>query len=242
MTKLFSKLFGGLSRRFTDQLFPRYYGLRDARLGIPALPPLNGQHGRQAIVERIIKDCSIEQIIETGTYRGATTKWLLQFKLPIHSVEANPRFAEYVRRIFAAEPLIRLAEMDSAAFLEQLGRHPVVTSRRTLFYLDAHWGRHLPLAQEIRAVVRGFPDAVMLVDDFCVADDPGYGFDDYGPRMRLDLDYVRDAGLGGLRVFFPTLRGDDEDGNRRGCVVLTTCAALGEMLSGIPLLRPYPPL
>ena len=80
------------------------------------MPPLNGQSGRQAIVESIIRGCAIEQIIETGTYRGVSTRWFLTFGLPIHSVAANLRFAEYTRRIFATEPLIRVAEMDRRPF------------------------------------------------------------------------------------------------------------------------------
>ena len=234
-----AKIFGGLPRRVTG-LAPHYFGRRDARLGVPNLPPLNGQSGRQAIVEGIIKTCAIEQIIETGTYHGVSTAWFRKFGLPIHSVEANPRFAEFARRIFAAEPLIRLAEMDSAEFLEALGRHDMVTSKRTFFYLDAHWGKHLPLGQEIRVVAGAFPEAVMLVDDFCVEDDPDYTFDDYGHGMRLDLDYVRKANMPGLKAFYPSLRGADETGNRRGCVALTTSVGLAEILGQLPLLRAYP--
>ena len=237
---MFSKIFGRPLRVVTDRIFPRYFAARDYRRGVPELPPLNGQSGRRAIVERIMADCGIEQIVETGTFRGSTTRWFVRFGVPIHSVEANPRFAEYVRRVFAAEPTIHLAEMDSAAFLEELAGDAAINAKVTFFYLDAHWGRRLPLGEEIRTVTQSFPDAVMVIDDFRVEDDPDYGFDDYGPGMRLDLDYVRNIGVPGLQAFFPVLSGRDEDGPKRGCVALTTNAALAGKLRQISLLRPYP--
>ena len=35
VARVLSKLFGGLQRRYTDKLFPHYYGRRDVRLGVP---------------------------------------------------------------------------------------------------------------------------------------------------------------------------------------------------------------
>ncbi len=240
MARFFSKLFRGPRRLVTDRLFPKFFAALDHRRGGRPVAPLNGQSGRRAIVERIVRDCAIRQFVETGTYRGSTTRWFSGFGLPVYTVEANARFAHFARLSFAGEPLVHTAEMDSAAFLERLAGDPAVTGRTTLFYLDAHWGRRLPLGEEIRTVCRAFPDAVMVIDDFEVADDSDYGFDNYGPGKRLDLDYVRRTGVAGLRAFFPALPGRDEDLPRRGCVVLTTNGALAEKLGRIELLRPFP--
>ena len=80
----------------------------------------------------------------------------------------------------------------------------------------------------------------MLVDDFGVEDDPGYGIDNYGADMRLDLDCVRNAGVPGLNIFFPALRREDEIGNKRRCVMMPASAVLAEKLGQLPLLRAYP--
>ena len=130
--------------------------------------------------------------------------------------------------------------MDSVAFLDRLSADPAVTAPTTLFYLDAHWEKQLPLGDEIAIVARSFQKAIMVVDDFAVPDDPDYDFDDYGPGKRLDLDYVRRTGVANLEVFFPTAAGKDEDLPRRGYVVMTTNGALAERLRGIELLRPFP--
>jgi hypothetical protein len=130
--------------------------------------------------------------------------------------------------------------MDSVAFLRELATDAARTRATTLFYLDAHWGKRLPLAEEVTVITRAFPASMMLIDDFKVADDPGYGFDDYGEGKRLDIDYVRRIGVNGLAAFFPALPSEEENPPRRGCVVLSASPALIERLAADPLLRRYP--
>lgn len=240
MGGFFEKHFHSLHRIITERLFPDFFAAREARSFVNPAVPLNGQAGRRAIVERIVSDCAIEQFIETGTFRGGTTRWFAQFGSPVYTVEANPRLARFAQLVLADMPLIRVAEMDSVAFLDQLSADPAITARTTLFYLDAHWEKRLPLGDEIMIVARSFPKAIMVVDDFQVPDDPDYTFDDFGPGTRLDLDYVRRTGVAGLEVFFPALPGTKEDPPRRGCTVMTTNAALAELLRRIELLRPFP--
>jgi hypothetical protein len=237
--KVISGIFRGPRKIVTDRMFPRFFASLDHRHGTRVVPPLNQQRGRAAMMEAIIRTCGIEQIVETGTYRGSTTAWFAGFGVPVHTVEANPRFAHLARLRFAATPHVRPAEMDSAAFLQRLAEDRSVTGATTLFYLDAHWGERLPLGEEMRTVARAFPAAIMVIDDFQVADDSAYGFDDFGPGKRLDLDYVRRTGVAGLRAFFPALRGAEEDGARRGCVALTANVSLADKLGQIPLLRAY---
>ncbi|CAN5379481.1 hypothetical protein BH10PSE9_BH10PSE9_06150 [soil metagenome] len=241
LIKIASGVFRGPRRLFTDRLFARFFAQRDynARIMIPSAA-LNGQRGRTTIVERILVDCSVRQIVETGTFRGATTAWFAKFGLPVHSVESNKRFAHFNALRFADNPLIHLAQMDSARFLDRLAADKSVTSAVTLFYLDAHWGRRLPLGEEITTIGRAFPAAIILIDDFEVPDDPDYGFDDYGPGKRLDLDLIKRTGVRGLAAFFPVMRGAAEDGPRRGCVVLTTNGGIADRLRRVPLLRQYP--
>jgi hypothetical protein len=60
-----------------------------------------------------------------------------------------------------------------------------------------------------------------LVDDFQVADDLGYSFDDYGPGLCLNSDYIAGvAAKHGLVCLYPSTASADETGARRGCVVI----------------------
>ena len=163
--KIVSGVLKGPRTLITDRLFPHFFAMLD-RENCRRAPPFNGQAGRTAIMTAIINTCGIEQIVETGTFRGDSTAWFGETGLPVHTVEKNPRFAQLARLQFADEPSIHTVEMDSAAFLEQLAGKAEVTARITLFYLDAHWERRLPLGEEIRTVAGSFPAAVMVIDDF----------------------------------------------------------------------------
>jgi hypothetical protein len=106
------------------------------------------------------------------------------------------------------------------------------------FYLDAHWEGDLPLQEEIEIIVKRFPEFLIMVDDFAVSGDSGYGFDDYGPGKMLAL---RDFPFHGDRrtsVYFPTCSSEAETGSKRGCVVLAA-PSLAKRVAELGSLRAY---
>lgn len=197
---------------------------------------MNGQTGRQAIVREVVQTCGIEQIVETGTYRGATTEWFAAFGLPVHSVEIDPINGHFCSMRLAGFRNVTVTIGDSVDYLGRLATSDA-TKLKTLFYLDAHWKRRLPLADELRIVVTRFPSAVVVIDDFLVPDDPGYGFDDYGPGRRLDLDYIASSKLGEPETYFPSMPAAEETGNRRGCVVIPVGRDMALRLANVSGLR-----
>ena len=111
-----------------------------------------------------------------------------------------------------------------------------------MFYLDAHWDVDLPLAEEIDLVFSNWSEAVVLIDDFQVADDTGYGFDDYGFGKALTMAYISTMqDKFELKVFFPTSPSSQETGARRGCVVLVANPILDAAIGNLGGLRPYDP-
>jgi hypothetical protein len=199
--------------------------------------PMNSQSARCALAKQIIKDCEIARIVETGTFFGTTTEFFATFGLPVVTVELNPAHAAQSRERLKALKNVRLLEMDSISALRELLHDRSDRSVPTLFYLDAHWEKHLPLRDEAELAVSNFPKAVLMIDDFKVSDDPGYSFDDYGPGKRLDLDYLRASNLPELTVYFPSTPSHREDGARRGCVVATANPEMAAILDRIALLR-----
>jgi hypothetical protein len=107
------------------------------------------------------------------------------------------------------------------------------------FYLDAHGYGDLPMADEIRLAFRYWPEAVVMVDDFAVPDDPGYGFDDWGPGKALSLGYLIDNGILPAGVWFPRCNSAAETGMRRGCVVLAHGADVIRRLDSLATLRSW---
>lgn len=160
--------------------------------------PFNGQTARQALFREIIGNTQPHAIVETGTYLGTTTEFMAQTGLPVFTIEAHPRNYGFARARFWRRRNITLLQGDSRTALRTLFDGPLqrLSSCTLFFYLDAHWNENLPLAEEIDIVFGRCPSAVVMVDDFQVPADPGYGYDDYGPGKALVSGYIRLCGIG----------------------------------------------
>lgn len=191
-----------------------------SRLPAPRSLPFNGQERRIAIVREIAETFPIDRVVETGTFRGATTGLLAgMFGKPVATVEADPRFHAYASRRIGNHPKVETRLGDSRAFLRELAGRKEWTEWPTFFYLDAHWEHDLPLADELRIIARSWERAVVMIDDFEVPGDPGYGFDDYGPVGALTEDLLP-LEVADWQLLYPVARSSEETGRRRGCCVL----------------------
>ena len=198
--------------------------------------PLNGQVFRKRMFLDIVRATQCAAIVETGTFRGSSTAFFATLDVPVYSVEQNPRHAAFASLRLARLPgRIHLSEGNSPAFLKSLAVDPTFPRSHVIFYLDAHWYAHLPLAEELEIVFATWHDAVVMVDDFQV---PGtsYGYDDYGPGKALTLDYLKQVGHLELKAFFPRATADAETGQKRGSVVLCRDPDVARTLSGLETL------
>lgn len=194
--------------------------------------PLNGQAGRQGILRDLARTVAFDEVVETGTYRGNSTEFFAHvLGVPIHTVEAQPRYYHYAAQRLAPYPDVTVELGDSREILRRLGERP--GDPTTLFYLDAHWEQDLPLAEEVEIIAKGWSSGVVVIDDFQVPDDPGYTYDDYGPLKRLCVDYLPDVGWS---LYFPSLPSAEETGGRRGCAVLVS-PSLSEGVGALSSLR-----
>ena len=194
-------------------------------------PPLNGQRERQCVVRQLARAIDFDEVVETGTFRGATTIFFSNLLgCRVHSVELLQRYYDFAEVRCAAYPNIRLWHGDSREFLRRLT--PEIEDHATLFYLDAHWEADVPRFEELE-IVAGRERAVVMIDDFQVLGDPGYGFTRYG-GAPLNLDYLPE--LPGWTPFFPAASSSEETGARRGCVVFAS-AALAETVGRLGTLR-----
>jgi hypothetical protein len=216
--------------------------------------PFNGQTARQALFVDIIAKTQPHVIVETGTYLGITTELMSETGLPVFTIESHPRNYGFARARFWWRRNVRVLYGDSRARLDRLFEetlHPR-SGLTVFFYLDAHWNDDLPLADELDIIFRRCPNAVVMVDDFEVPSDAGYGFDDYGPGKALVLSYIRPAiSAHQLQAFYPSTPSVADYPStpmaaealaagslRRGCVVLAKPACHGPILASTALLRP----
>lgn len=201
----------------------------------------NGQLARQALFRDIVDSCQPRAIVETGTCHGTTTEFLADTGLPIYSIESDRRRYGFARARLWRRRNVSLLRGDSRETLYKLIDGPLhALARRSslFFYLDAHWNDDLPLAGELELVFSRCSAAVVMIDDFHVPFDAGYGYDDYGANKALVPQYIAPSVLVyGLQAFYPSTSSATETGARRGCVVLANHSALVFGLSALPLLR-----
>jgi hypothetical protein len=200
----------------------------ETRLGYGG--PFNGQAKRQDMVREILSKVSFEAIVETGSFRGTTTEFLRdESGLKVFTVEINPRCYYYCRRRFRGDRRVKVFRAASPDLLTRLGMDHRFPKRSVFFYLDAHRLGELPLVEEIRLINRYWTDYVVMIDDFSVPDDPGYGFDDLGEGKQLRLENLPLAEIRPVTVLWPSASSDQETGFRRGCVLLVTQRMTSEL-------------
>jgi hypothetical protein len=183
--------------------------------------PFNGQCFRQLMYVDLVSACKFEAIVETGTFRGSTTRFLAENSggAPVYSCEYSPVNFEFAKWRLRSNQHLFLFNLDSRKFIRELS---ISRQARTFFYLDAHWSADLPLREELELILQNFENFVVMIDDFEVPNDPGYEADDYGPGKRLSL---RDFPLHQDRriaCYFPARSASQESGLRRGAIVLAS--------------------
>ncbi len=182
----------------------------------------NSQNYRREIVKSLLDEFKFDAIIETGTYLGDTTGWLLEnSKLPVYSCEISPAYFFTAQKRLSKFYNVHLELGDSRNFLSNLSKTDL-KEKTCFFYLDAHWGRDLPLTKEIKIIDDAWLDYVVMIDDFRVPGDDGYGYDDYGPGKRIEIKLIKPIlDERSISAFFPSLPSQRESGAKRGCVVFT---------------------
>ena len=109
--------------------------------------------------------------------------------------------------------------------------HPVLPRRP--------WRQRAVLLEEIEIIAGAWEAFTIIVDDFEVPWDSGYGYDDYGALGSLKPELIEGVCQRlHLATFYPSLPSSEETGARQGCVVIAP-AALAGALRGLPGLREY---
>ncbi|ATL25039.1 hypothetical protein [Streptomyces formicae] len=240
-TGLLARTYDSLSRPLHPSV-AELIGRNLPSLDGPWLEPFNGQHARQRMFRSLVSAVRPASLFESGSYRGASTRFLWHVSgKPVYTAEKNPNFARYVAREFRHVPEVKVLNHDSRDALRILhtGAH-IPSSKPFLCYLDAHWDADLPLRDEVAFILQKWPLSVIVIDDFKVPDDSGYGFDAYGPT-ELSVDYLGQSALAESHILWPSCPAREETGYRRGCVVLAS-PQLADAVGELPELRRIPGL
>ncbi len=201
----------------------------------------NGLAGRKRVFEELLKKYRFSCIIETGTHVGETTGYLsVTSKLPVYSSEINPNMYSLARMRLKSLSGIYLYNSDSREFIEELSTNPEMVRNETFFYLDAHWEKDSPLVEEIEQIASRWEKFVIMIDDFQVPGDDGYGYDRYSAFQKMNISLLRSTiQKHKLRAFFPNIPSAEESvqPKPRGFIILTRDNEYANSLETIPLLR-----
>lgn len=207
--------------------------------------PFNGQKGRQSLVKSILKEFTVEHIVETGTHRGTTTAFLREHSAArIYTMESSRHFWGYSAYRFMTDNGVTVMRGDSRRALRKVIRKLLHhKSNPIFFYLDAHWEEDLPLREELEIIFSSSIDAIVMIDDFKVPDDGGYSYDDYGIGKALTVEYIDPVtSRYGLDTYFPSVCSENETGAKRGSVTLVKCGTeVSHVLNGFPDLYHWSP-
>jgi hypothetical protein len=199
--------------------------------------PFNDQGARARLCQQLAALGGIRAVVETGTYRGTTTLFLSHvFAAPVYSVEIDPRSYYFARLRTRGIANVRLSLGDSRQFLHALAHDREIPKEDAFFYLDAHGPGSLPLPEELDLICRVWSHPLIMIDDFEVPDDPGYGFNDYGPGLRFGTALLP-AATRDFRQFYPATSSGAETGYRRGSILLARPGRWAERLRGLSLVR-----
>lgn len=199
----------------------------------------NEQSFRKKIFNELVSSIPFTSIIETGTWIGNTTGYMKkQSDLPLYTCELDKRYFALAKMRLNNFSNIFFTNDDSRNFLNTLD---IDTQNGTcFFYLDAHWYDDLPLKEELEIISKRFSGFVIMIDDFKVPGDPGYGYDNFGRETNLSLEvYAKQFKALNLNMYFPSAGAEQETGKKRGCVVLANTNSLKEILNKCGTLKKF---
>jgi hypothetical protein len=196
----------------------------------PGWGALNGQAERRRAVERLVELFEPAQIVETGTFHGASAAFFAGFGIPVFTIELRLENVLVSKRRLRSLANVTLVWGDSVTGLDVLAVEGSLS--RPLAYLDAHWHGRLPLVREINVLLNKTSEGVIVIDDFMVEDEPGYGYDTYeGRPISLDLLELPDHVI----AAYPAAPSMQESGERRGTLYLgygeRAVATLGSLVT-----------
>jgi predicted O-methyltransferase YrrM len=187
------------------------------------------------INSRIIFD----NYLETGTHLGVTTHFLASVARKrgavVYSCEINDDYYRIASSTVGDLTNVRLHHCNSVDFLRLLS--PRVSGAVNFVYLDAHWYEYLPLRDELSVIVN-WPNTVVMIDDFKVPFDEGFGWDRYDDEREICMSYI-ESSIESHAAFFPNYSAQEEGAVARGYCVVAMSKSCANALDEIRLLRRF---
>lgn len=129
--------------------------------------------------------------IETGSCLYSTSTWLAKHFNKVYTVEINYEFAKYGQYKLNSYNNIYYKIDQSQIFLNNILKNEITCDDNCIFFLDAHWGSHCPLLDELNEIcnIKSKNPPIITIHDF-KTDNIKHGYDCYNGK-NFDLNYIQ---------------------------------------------------
>lgn len=170
-------------------------------------------------VKSLIDKFGVTLAIETGTYRGATTKRLSAMVDKVFSIEIDKE--NFIISRAALHIFENISTFLGSSDLLLGGLLQNVKDNRVLFYLDAHFNSYCPLLDELKIIAEHKLKPVIVIHDFQVPGHPELGFDEYNGQP-FTWDWIKESvekiyGVDGYNIEYNSAA----TGAKRGVIFLS---------------------
>jgi hypothetical protein len=146
--------------------------------------PWNNDHHLAAEAIRLRDTYGLTCAVETGTCLGSTTLWLAENFDTVYSFELHRPSHAIAEARCSAHHNAHTILADSTTGLRN------TELPTALYFLDAHWGDHCPLLDELDVIAQKGNKPCIIIHDFMV---PGttFGFDRMPDGTPFTIDLIR---------------------------------------------------
>jgi hypothetical protein len=124
----------------------------------------------EEIVLELAKGNEIEIFIETGTFRGGTTRWAAKHFKFVYTIERSKTLYNLYNKELSLIPGVKPLYGDSRDVLPQILKE--IGNQKCVFWLDGHWSGgetageddECPLMDELK-IISGRDNDIILIDD-----------------------------------------------------------------------------
>jgi hypothetical protein len=161
----------------------------------PNLMPFQDQpfNGDNYVCQEFLKLKEIYNInvaVETGSCLYSTTSWLGDNFKRVYSVEINQEFAKHGVHKVSHKSDVHVFINDSIKWIESILPNHINTEDQCIYFLDAHWGDHCPLLEEILHISKiSQKPPIIVIHDFYTGD-PSLGYDTY-KNQPFTWDWIK---------------------------------------------------
>lgn len=160
----------------------------------------------------------LKNAVETGTCLGYTTAFLASHYEKVHTVEIMDKYYDiaYENRLKGFDNCVMHKGSSAEKLFDMLDQ----MGDDTFIFLDAHWGNHCPLKDELKAIARRGIKPVIAIHDFFVPNHPELGYDSINGQafnyewLKPEFDAI--YGEGNYEYYFNS----ESVGAKRGIIYL----------------------